>query len=129
MLKKIKVPDGYSSNISRCVDVQARKVTGLKSHDSHVLMQQLLSLAIKKYTASRCVDRFSRALYFLSEVVFQGVDRGGARPAATANHSYVVPFGDDLSSFIFHGHGSPDSTPCSRNKAFWPGSVPMDVSY
>lgn len=46
-LKKIKVPDGYSSNISRCVDVQARKVTGLKSHDSHVLMQQLLPLAIK----------------------------------------------------------------------------------
>lgn len=46
-LKKIKVPDGYSSNISRCVDVQARKVSGLKSHDSHVLMQQLLPLAIK----------------------------------------------------------------------------------
>ncbi|KAI9125897.1 hypothetical protein K1719_003315 [Acacia pycnantha] len=46
-LKKIKVPDGYSSNISRCIDLQARKVTGLKSHDSHVLMQQLLPLAMK----------------------------------------------------------------------------------
>ena len=46
-LKNIKVPDGYSSNISRCIDLQARKVTGLKSHDSHVLMQQLLPLALK----------------------------------------------------------------------------------
>ena len=38
-LKKIKVPDGYSSNISRCIDVHSRKIAGLKSHDSHVLMQ------------------------------------------------------------------------------------------
>ena len=92
-------------------------------------MQQLLPLAIKKYTASRFVDRFGRALYFLLEVVFQGFDRGGTRPAAIENHSYIVPFGDDLSSIICHGYGSPDSTPCSRNKACWPSSLPMDVSY
>ena len=47
MLKKIKVSDGYSSSISRCIDLHTRKVAGLKSHDSHVLMQQLLPLAIK----------------------------------------------------------------------------------
>ncbi|XP_052723821.1 uncharacterized protein LOC108344223 [Vigna angularis] len=47
-LKNITVPDGYSSNISRCVDVKQRKIGGLKSHDSHVLMEQLLPLAIRK---------------------------------------------------------------------------------
>jgi len=47
-LKNITVPDGYSSNISRCVDVKQSKLAGLKSHDSHVLMEQLLPLAMRK---------------------------------------------------------------------------------
>ena len=47
ILKSIKVPDGYSSNISRCVQLNEKKVYGIKSHDCHVLMQQLLPLAIR----------------------------------------------------------------------------------
>ncbi|XP_027941160.1 uncharacterized protein LOC114194957 [Vigna unguiculata] len=46
-LKNMTVPDGYSSNISRCIDVKQRKLGGLKSHDSHVLMEQLLPLAMR----------------------------------------------------------------------------------
>ena len=46
ILKSIKVPDGYSSNIYRCVQLNEKKVYGLKSYDCHVLMQQLLPLAI-----------------------------------------------------------------------------------
>ena len=48
LYKNITVLDGYSSNISRCIDVKQRKLGGLKSHDSHVLMEQLLPLAIRK---------------------------------------------------------------------------------
>ncbi|XP_068331574.1 uncharacterized protein [Pyrus communis] len=47
VLSTIRVPDGYSSNLSRCVHVNERKIHGLKSHDYHVLMQQLLPLAIR----------------------------------------------------------------------------------
>ena len=46
-LKNITVPDGYSSNINRCIDVKQRKLGGLKSHDSHILMEQLLPLAMR----------------------------------------------------------------------------------
>jgi hypothetical protein len=48
ILKNIVVPDGYSSNISRCIDLKQRKIGGLKSHDSHILMEQLLPLAMRK---------------------------------------------------------------------------------
>ncbi|XP_077252318.1 uncharacterized protein LOC143891659 [Tasmannia lanceolata] len=47
ILKEVKVPDGYSSNISRRVHIKERKISGLKSHDCHVLMQQLLPLTIR----------------------------------------------------------------------------------
>ncbi|XP_062081301.1 uncharacterized protein LOC133786101 [Humulus lupulus] len=46
-LKTIKVPDGYAANISRCVDVSKRKIYGLKSHDFHIIMTQLLPLALR----------------------------------------------------------------------------------
>jgi hypothetical protein len=47
VLRDIKVPDGYSSNISRCVNVGQAKISGLKSHDCHILMQQLMPIALR----------------------------------------------------------------------------------
>ena len=38
VLKDVRVPDGYSSNISRCVELKERKISGMKSHDNHILM-------------------------------------------------------------------------------------------
>ena len=46
VLKDVRVPDGYSSNISRCVKLKERKISGIKRHDNHILMQQLFSIAI-----------------------------------------------------------------------------------
>ncbi|KAG7552219.1 Transposase-associated domain [Arabidopsis thaliana x Arabidopsis arenosa] len=46
-LYDFKGPDGYCSNISTCISLEECKVMGLKSHDYHVLMQQLLPVAIR----------------------------------------------------------------------------------
>ena len=45
-LHHVKVPQGYSSNIKSLVQLKDLKLKGLKSHDCHVLMQQLLVVAI-----------------------------------------------------------------------------------
>ncbi|BBN67928.1 hypothetical protein Prudu_227S000600 [Prunus dulcis] len=41
------VPEGYSSNIKNLVSLQDSRLLGLKSHDCHTLMQQLLPVAIR----------------------------------------------------------------------------------
>ena len=46
-LKNVKVPTNYSSNISSCVDLEETKLGGLKSHDCHILMQDLNIIAIR----------------------------------------------------------------------------------
>ncbi|KAK7349692.1 hypothetical protein VNO77_07266 [Canavalia gladiata] len=47
-LRNVIVPDGYSSNISRCIDAENLHLNGmLKSHDCHILMEQLLPLAMR----------------------------------------------------------------------------------
>ena len=37
-LKELKFPDGYASNIGRCVHVDGRNLSKMKSHDCHVFM-------------------------------------------------------------------------------------------
>ncbi|XP_074299528.1 uncharacterized protein LOC141630649 [Silene latifolia] len=46
-LKGVKVPHGYSSNISRLVSIKDSKLVGMKSHDCHVMLTQLLPVAIR----------------------------------------------------------------------------------
>ncbi|KAL3849461.1 hypothetical protein ACJIZ3_011343 [Penstemon smallii] len=48
-LSSIKFPDGFASNISRCVKEKECVVSGLKSHDSHIILQRLLPLATRGY--------------------------------------------------------------------------------
>ncbi|GLT55146.1 hypothetical protein SLA2020_282940 [Shorea laevis] len=48
VLANVKVPDGYASNVSRCVKLKERCIRGLKSHDSHILMQQLMPIALRR---------------------------------------------------------------------------------
>ena len=45
VLKDVRVPDGYSSNISRYVKLKECKISGMKRHDNHILMQQLFLIA------------------------------------------------------------------------------------
>nr|XP_027192948.1 uncharacterized protein LOC101493685 [Cicer arietinum] len=47
ILKNVKTPDECSSNIPRCVHVKQHKMFGLKSYDCHVLMQELLPVALR----------------------------------------------------------------------------------
>ncbi|XP_030934441.1 uncharacterized protein LOC115959910 isoform X3 [Quercus lobata] len=47
VLRDVRVPDGYASNISRRVNLKERKISSLKSHDNHILMQQLLPIALR----------------------------------------------------------------------------------
>nr|XP_009800440.1 PREDICTED: uncharacterized protein LOC104246330 [Nicotiana sylvestris] len=51
VLQNAMFPDGYASNISRCF--HKRKISGLKTHDCHVLMQELLPPALWRLVDKR----------------------------------------------------------------------------
>ena len=42
-LRKVKFPDGFASNISRCVNAEGTKVQWLKTHDCHILFAKNLT--------------------------------------------------------------------------------------
>ncbi|XP_042983181.1 uncharacterized protein LOC122312597 [Carya illinoinensis] len=41
---EVKLPDGFASNIARCVSVRDCKISGFKRHDCHVVLQCLLPI-------------------------------------------------------------------------------------
>lgn len=48
VLKGVKVPENCGSNISRCVQLEHHKILGLKSHNFHILMQDLLKAIVRR---------------------------------------------------------------------------------
>ncbi|KAM3264911.1 hypothetical protein P3L10_001905 [Capsicum annuum] len=64
LLKSVKFPDGYASNISGCVARDDGKITRLKSHDYHVLLHRVLPIAIRGFKNKD----FSSALIELSDI-------------------------------------------------------------
>ncbi|KAG8378476.1 hypothetical protein BUALT_Bualt08G0141100 [Buddleja alternifolia] len=46
-IKNLRLPDGYVSNLARCVNLDDCSLHGMKSHDCHVFMQRLLPLAFR----------------------------------------------------------------------------------
>ena len=84
----IKVPQGYSSNLSKLVSMQDLKITGMKSHDCHVLMQQLLPLAIRGIMKTDVRNTITRLCMFFSAICSKVIDP--AELDELENEGYVI---------------------------------------
>ena len=73
-LCQVKVPQGYSSNIKSLVQLKDLKLVGLKSHDCHVLMQQLLPVAIRDILPNKLRLAITRLCFFFNAICSKVVD-------------------------------------------------------
>jgi hypothetical protein len=48
-LKNLKFPDGYAVSFRRAVNLESRKLSGVKSHDYHIFMKRLLPVMFHGY--------------------------------------------------------------------------------
>ncbi|WVZ49393.1 hypothetical protein U9M48_000759, partial [Paspalum notatum var. saurae] len=74
VLKGVKFPEGYASDIRNNVHVNEKKIFGLKSHESHIILQHLLPLAVRKIlpdVVSAGVIRISNFFKKLASPVIQ----------------------------------------------------------
>ncbi|XP_075665463.1 uncharacterized protein LOC142635141 [Castanea sativa] len=68
VLKDVRVPDGYASNISRRVHLKERRISGLKSHDDHILIQQLLPIALRRSLPSQVIRPLIKLSCYFHEI-------------------------------------------------------------
>lgn len=68
LIKEVKFPDAYASNISRCIKVKEAIIFGLKSHDHHVLFVRIFSVIIKGILPKEAYDPLIELSLFFSEL-------------------------------------------------------------
>jgi len=66
--------DRYSSNIKSLVSINDMKLVGLKSHDCHVLMQQLLPVAIRGILPDKVWDAITRLCFVFNAICSKVID-------------------------------------------------------
>ncbi|XP_028782123.1 uncharacterized protein LOC114738254 [Neltuma alba] len=72
-LHNIKVPQGYSSNMKKLVLMDDLKLVGIKSHDYHVLMQQLL-VAIRGIMKDDVRNTITKLCIFFNAICSKVID-------------------------------------------------------
>ena len=70
----VKVPQGYSLNIKILVEFKDLKLVGLKSHDCHILMQQLLVVAIRDILPNKVRHAITRLCFFFNATCNKVID-------------------------------------------------------
>jgi len=73
-LCRVKFPQGYSSNIKSHVQLKDLKLVGLKSHNFHVLMQQLLVVAIQDILPNKVRHAITRLCFFFNVICSKVID-------------------------------------------------------
>jgi hypothetical protein len=73
-LNGIKVPSGYSSNVKRLLNLKEKKLTHVKSHDSHVLMMQLLPVALRGILLDNVRATIIKLCAFLNVITQKAID-------------------------------------------------------
>ncbi|XP_014631515.1 uncharacterized protein [Glycine max] len=73
-LRNMKVPQGYSSNIKSLVSMNELKLVGLKSHDCHVLMQQLFPVAIRGTLPEKVRVAINRLCFIFNVICAKVID-------------------------------------------------------
>lgn len=67
----IHYQEGYSSNFRSLVSLENPTLSGLKSHDCHVLMQQLLPIALRGVLSNNVRVAITRLCSFFNSIFFK----------------------------------------------------------
>ena len=73
-LSQLKVPYGYCSNLRNLVSMEDLKLYGLKSHDYHTLMQQLLPVSLRSILPKHVRNAICRLSSFFNTLCSKVVD-------------------------------------------------------
>ncbi|KAL0553549.1 hypothetical protein IC582_007447 [Cucumis melo] len=126
-LAEIKVPEGYSSNTRSLVSLNDLKLNGLKSHDCHVLMQQLLPIAIRSILPKNVRYTISRICFFFNAICAKSFSVS----KLDALQEDIVMTLCNLEKYFplsfFHNYGSSGCSSCERSKTLWSCIFVVDV--
>jgi hypothetical protein len=70
-LREVKFSDGFTSNISRCLNADGTKVQGLKTHVCHILFQRILLAVMRGFLDKNIYEAIAELGTFLGNCVIE----------------------------------------------------------
>ena len=74
-LKEAKFLDGYASNIQRCLNADSIKWQGLKTHDSHILLQRIIPAGLRGLLDDDIYQTLAKFSKFFRELCSQKLNK------------------------------------------------------
>jgi hypothetical protein len=74
-MKKIKFPDGYAAGLKRAVKLKTGKLTGLKSHDFHILMERIIPIMFRGYMPDAMWQAITELSYFYRQICAKEISK------------------------------------------------------
>jgi hypothetical protein len=74
-MKKIKFPDGYAAGLKRAVNLKTGKLTGLKSHDFHILMERIIPVMFHGYMPDAMWQAIAELSYFYRQIYAKEISK------------------------------------------------------
>ncbi|KAL3633935.1 hypothetical protein CASFOL_022697 [Castilleja foliolosa] len=74
-IRIVKFPDGYASNIARCVTSNDQKLSGMKSHDCHVILQRILPVGIRGSVTKEVHEVLTELGHFFQNLCFKKLNK------------------------------------------------------
>jgi hypothetical protein len=67
-MKKLKFPYGYAMGLKRAVNLTIGKLTGLKRHDFHILMERIVLVMFCGYMSKAMWQTIAELRYFYRHI-------------------------------------------------------------
>jgi hypothetical protein len=74
-IQEVRFPDGFASNISRCLNAEGTKVQGLKTHDCHILLQRILPASMRGFLDKDIYEAISELGKIFRELCRRTLDK------------------------------------------------------
>jgi hypothetical protein len=72
---KNKIPDGYAVGLKRAVNLKTGKLTRLRSHDFHILMERIISIMFRGYMPDAMWQVIAALSYFYRQICAKEISK------------------------------------------------------
>jgi hypothetical protein len=104
-MKKIKFLDGYAVGLKRAVNLKTGKLTGLKSHDFHILMERIIPIMFRSYMPDAMWQSIAELSYFYRQICGKEISKNDGE-VGERNTSVVMQARKNIPTWILQSDGA-----------------------
>ena len=127
-LQSVKFPDGLAGNLKKNVTADG-KLTGLKSHDCHVILQRLLVVGIRHFVPKAIQDTISELCHFFKLISSRTLRVEDLERAQNSIVEILCKIEMIFPPAFFYDHGSRGDSSIRGSVVWRPGSYAVDVPF